>query len=191
MNKKRRGWPIMAQMTFSDLEYSRRKKKTRREIFLEKMNELVPWAEWVAAVEPFYPRGRRGRPPVGVEKMLRMYLLQNWFGFSAAALEEAVYDSYALRRFMGVDFLESGVPDATTLLKFRQLLERKGLHLEFEAELRRRLAEAGQMLKPGVAMDPLLIRGTGALAGSEPDGAAEDELLPLEKLAAGVPPEKR
>lgn len=181
----------MAQMTFSDLEYSRRKKKTRREIFLEKMNELVPWAEWTAAVEPFYPRGRRGRPPVGVEKMLRMYLLQNWFGFSAAALEEAVYDSYALRRFMGVDFLESGVPDATTLLKFRQLLERKGLHLEFEAELRRRLAEAGQMLKPGVAMDPLLIRGTGALAGSEPDGAAEDELLPLEKLAAGVPPEKK
>lgn len=172
----------MAQMTFSDLEYSRRKKKTRREKFLESMNQLVPWEAWVAAIEPYYPHGRRGRPPVGVEKMLRMYLLQNWFQLSAAALEEAIYDSYALRRFMGVDFMESGVPDATTLLKFRQLLEKKGLHLEFEAELRRRLAESGQILKTGAILDPMLIRGVqpGASAPADP----EEELLPLEQLAA-------
>ena len=69
----------MAQLTFSDLEYSRRKKQTRREKFLGEMNRLVPWEKWVAAIEPYYPQGLRGRPPVGLEKMLRMYLLQEWF----------------------------------------------------------------------------------------------------------------
>ena len=114
--------------------------------------------------------------------MLRMYLLQNWFQLSAAALEEAIYDSYALRRFMGVDFMESGVPDATTLLKFRQLVEKKGLHLEFEAELRRRLAESGQILKTGAILDPMLIRGVQPSAAAPAD--SEEELLPLEQLAA-------
>ena len=93
----------MGQLTFSDMEYSRRKKSTRRDRFLETMNDLVPWEEWVSAIEPYYPQGLRGRPPVGIEKMLRMYLLQNWFHLSAAAVEDTIYDSYAMRKFMGIE----------------------------------------------------------------------------------------
>ena len=167
----------MAQLTFSDLEYSRRKKRTRREKFLAEMNRLVPWEKWVAAIEPYYPQGLRGRPPVGLEKMLRMYLLQEWFHLSAAAVEETIYDSYAMHTFMGVDFLESGVPDASTLLKFRRMLERKGLHQQFWVELRHRLAQDGQILKPGTMIDPALVHVVTSVedTGKKSHNAAEQE----------------
>lgn len=166
----------MGQLTFSDMEYSRRKKSTRRDRFLETMNDLVPWEEWVSAIEPYYPQGLRGRPPVGIEKMLRMYLLQNWFHLSAAAVEDTIYDSYAMRKFMGIDFLEDSVPDATTLLKFRHLLEKNGLNGQFAVELRRRLAEHGQILKPGTLTDAALVRvvpSTGKKTQKSQDGAPE------------------
>lgn len=165
----------MAQLTFSDMEYSRRKKVTRWEKFLDEMNRLVPWEKWVGAIEPYYPQGLRGRPPVGVEKMLRMYLLQNWFDLSAAAVEDAIYDSYAMRTFMGVDFLDSSVPDATTLLKFRSLLEKKGLHQQFAVELRYRLAENGQVLKPGSILDPVLIHAPASGTGKKGQKEREDD----------------
>ena len=85
----------MKQGTFTDIEYSGRKKKTRREEFLEIMDEIIPWDEWVSVIEPYYPKGKRGRPPMGIEKMLRMYLLQIWFNLSDPATEDAVYDSSA------------------------------------------------------------------------------------------------
>ena len=84
----------MSQMTFSDYEYSLRKRKTKREEFLEIMEEIIPWDEWVEFVRPYYPDGRRGRPTKGIEKMLRMYLLQVWFNLSDEAVEDAIYDSY-------------------------------------------------------------------------------------------------
>ena len=83
------------QETFTDIEYSFRKKKTKREEFLEIMDEIIPWDEWVGVIEPYYPKGKRGRPPMGIEKMLRMYLLQIWFNLSDSATEDAIYDSYA------------------------------------------------------------------------------------------------
>ena len=113
----------MSQMTFSDYEYSLRKRKTKREEFLDIMNEIIPWEEWVEFVRPYYPNGKRGRPTKGIEKMLRMYLLQIWFNLSDEGVEDAIYDSYAFRKFMNIDFMEEQVPDATTLLKFRHLLE--------------------------------------------------------------------
>ena len=85
----------MKQETFTDIEYSYRKKKTKREKFLEIMDEIIPWEEWVGVIEPYYPKGKRGRPPMGIEKMLRMYLLQIWFNLSDPATEDAIYDSYA------------------------------------------------------------------------------------------------
>ena len=100
----------MSQMTFSDYEYSLRKRKTKRE-------------EWVEFVRPYYPNGKRGRPTKEIEKMLRMYLLQIWFNLSDGGVEDAIYDSYAFRKFMNIDFMEEQAPDATTLLKFRHLLE--------------------------------------------------------------------
>lgn len=117
----------MSQMTFSDYEYSLRKRKTKREEFLDIMNEIIPWEEWVEFVRPYYPNGKRGRPTKGIEKMLRMYLLQIWFNLSDEGVEDAIYDSYAFRKFMNIDFMEEQVPDATTLLKFRHLLEENHL----------------------------------------------------------------
>ena len=105
----------MKQETFTDIEYSCRKKKTKREEFLEIMDEIIPWEEWVCVIEPYYPRGKRGRPPMGIEKMLRMYLLQIWFNLSDPATEDAIYDSYAMRKFAGIDFMTEAVPDETTL----------------------------------------------------------------------------
>ena len=91
--------------TFTDIEYSYRKKKTKREEFLEIMEEIIPWDEWVGVIEPYYPKGKRGRPPMGIEKMLRMYLLQIWFNLSDPATEDAIYDSYAMRKFTDIDFM--------------------------------------------------------------------------------------
>ena len=114
------------QETFTDIEYSFRKKKTKREEFLEIMDEIIPWDEWVGVIEPYYPKGKRGRPPMGIEKMLRMYLLQIWFNLSDPATEDAIYDSYAMRKFTGINFMTEAVPDETTLCKFRHLLEANG-----------------------------------------------------------------
>ena len=121
----------MKQVSFSDFEYSGQKKKTKREEFLEIMDEIIPWDEWVALIEPYYPAGKRGRPPKGIEKMLRMYLLQCWFNLSDEGVEDAIYDSYAMRKFIGINFLEEDAPDATTLLKFRHLLEENDLNKAF------------------------------------------------------------
>ena len=85
----------MKQETFTDIEYSYRKKKTKREEFLEIMDEIIPWDEWVGVIEPYYPKGKRGRPHMGIEKMLRMYLLQCWFNLSDEGVEDVIYDSYA------------------------------------------------------------------------------------------------
>jgi len=92
----------MKQQTFTDIEYSNRRKKTKRDEFVGIMNEIIPWEEWVALIKPYYDDGRRGRPPLGIEKMLRMYLLQIWFTLSDEGVEDAIYDSYAMRKFMGI-----------------------------------------------------------------------------------------
>ena len=91
----------MKQESFSDMEYRCRKKKTKREEFLEIMDEIIPWDEWVSLIVPHYPRGKRGRPPIGIETMLRMYLLQCWFNLSDEGVEDAIYDSYAISRHAG------------------------------------------------------------------------------------------
>ena len=96
----------MSQMTFSDYEYSCRKKKTKREEFLDVMEYIIPWDERVEFVRSYYPSGKRGRPTKGIEKMLRMYLLQVWFNLSDEGIEDAIYDSYAFRKFMGINFNE-------------------------------------------------------------------------------------
>ena len=97
----------------------------------EIMEEIIPWDEWVGVIEPYYPKGKRGRPPMGIEKMLRMYLLQIWFNLSDPATEDAIYDSYAMRKFTDIDFMTETVPDETTLCKFRHLLETNGLNKLF------------------------------------------------------------
>lgn len=117
----------MNQLTFSDMEYSNRKKKTKREAFLDAMEEIIPWSYWVEIIRPYYFANKRGRKPIGIETMLRMYLMQIWFNLSDEGIEDSIYDSYAMRSFMHIDFHEQQVPDATTLLKFRHMLESNNL----------------------------------------------------------------
>lgn len=141
------------QQSFSDFEYQNRRRKTKREEFLDTMDRIVPWSEWVCLIKPYYFKGKRGRPPLGIEKMLRMYLLQLWFNLSDEALEDAVYDSFAMRKFMGLNFNEEQVPDATTLLKFRHLLEENNLGEQMLSSLNRILDENGYIMQGGTVVD--------------------------------------
>ena len=109
------------QTSFAQAKYAGKKRRTRRERFLADMEAVVPRARLVALITPFYPTGKRGCPPVGVEKMLRMYFLQHWYGLADEALEDALYDVISLRVFAGIDLGSQAVPDATTLLGFRHL----------------------------------------------------------------------
>ena len=147
----------MKQETFTDMEYSCRKKKTKREEFLEIMDEIIPWEEWVEIIAPYYPQGKRGRPPIEIEKMLRMYLLQIWFHLSDPGTEDAIYDSYAMRKFTGINFMTESVPDETTLCKFRHLLEEHELNKLFFDAINRVMVETGHMLKGGTIVDATII----------------------------------
>ena len=152
----------MSQLSFSDEEYSGRKRITKREEFLKTMNGIIPWAEWVEKIRPFYPTGKRGRPVRGIEMMLRMYLLQIWFGLSDEGTEDAIYDSYAMRSFLGLNFMMEQVPDATTLLKFRHLLEEHNLCEELFNDIKTRLDKARLMMHGGTIVDATIIQSTSS-----------------------------
>ncbi len=157
----------MKQETFTDIEYNCRKKKTKREEFLEIMDEIIPWDEWVGIIEPHYPKGKRGRPPMGIEKMLRMYLLQIWFNLSDPATEDAIYDSYAMRKFTGIDFMTESVPDETTLCKFRHLLEEHGLNKLFFEAINRVMVATGHMMRGGTIVDATIINAPSSTKNAE------------------------
>ncbi len=157
----------MKQQTFSDLEYANRREKTRRESFLDTMNGLIPWEEWLDFIRPYYYSGRKGRKPKDPEAMLRMYLLQKWFSLSDTGTEEAVSDSYAMRSFLGINFMEEQTPDATTLRRFRHFMKKYGLEEKIEEELSGILAEHRASIKPGSIVNPRIIRRTAAKAGTE------------------------
>lgn len=105
--------------------FERHSKQTRRSAFLAQMEIVVPWRELCAEIEPFYPKAGGGRPPVGLERMLRMYFLQQWFNLADLAVEEALYESASMRHFVGIDLGCEPVPDETTMCKFRHLLEKR------------------------------------------------------------------
>ena len=157
----------MGQMTFSDLEYSKRKRITKREEFLDIMDEIIPWDEWVKFVKPYYPSGKRGRPTKGIEKMLRMYLLQVWFNLSDEGVEDAIYDSYSFHKFMGINFNEEQVPDATTLLKFRHLLEENHLGEQMFKAINYVLEQCGAMMKGGTIVDATIINAPSSTKNAE------------------------
>lgn len=145
------------QQSFSDVEYSMRKRLTKREAFLDTMNKVIIWNDWCAYIEPFYYKGKRGRPPLGIEKMLRMYLLQIWFNLSDEGVEDAIYDSYAFRKFMGVNFTEKQAPDATTLQHFRHIIEKNGIGEKLFNGLNLAFNDAGVLYRGGTIVDATLI----------------------------------
>ena len=150
----------MKQQTLAmaaDQGFEQYRKPTRRDQFLEAMNRIVPWEALCAVVDPHYAKAGNGRPPIGLERMLRIHFLQHWFNLADLACEEALYDSASLRRFAGIDLGREAVPDATSLLRFRHLLEQHQLGERLFAEAGRVLQESGMTLKTGTIVDATLI----------------------------------
>jgi IS5 family transposase len=147
------------------------RKRTRRDEFLDTMNMIVPWAQLCAVIEPHYPKRGNGRPPIGLERMLRIHFVQHWFNLADFACEEALYDSASLRRFAGVDLGCEAVPDATTLLKFRRLLETHKLGEQLFAEVGRVLQASGMKLRSGTIVDATII---GAPSSTKNEQKARD-----------------
>ncbi len=148
------------QPNFTDIEYGNRRRVSRREQFLATMDATIPWARWVGLIEPHYyaeRAGKRGRKAKPVETMLRMYLLQVWFSLSDEGVEDTIYDSYAMRRFMGLDFALEQVPDATTLLHFRHLLEEHKLGERLRAAQSEIFEEEGWIMRGGSIVDATII----------------------------------
>ena len=145
------------QLSFAQSEYAGKKKITRRERFLGEMERVVPWARLCGVIEPNYPKGERGRPPIGLERMLRIYFLQQWYALADEALEDALYDSQALRTFAGIDLSVDPVPDATTLLNFRHLLETHDLTRRLFAEVNALLTERKLLMRAGTIVDATII----------------------------------
>lgn len=139
-------------------EYDNRKRIPKREIFLQQMDAIIPWERWVSMISPFYPAGKRGRPPKEIECMLRMYLMQAWFNLSDEGIEDAIYDSYSMKQFLRLDFRKQQVPDATTLLKFRHLLEKHDIGRKIFQDVTDRLTSAGLMMQGGTIVDATIIQ---------------------------------
>src|SRR5690554_5898583 len=168
------------QRSFSDLEYAAKKKVTRRDRFLAEIERLTPWAALEAALEPFYPKGGgRGRPPIGLARMLRMYVAQQCFGLSDEGIEDALYDSQAIRCFVGIDLSREAAPDATTLLKFRRQLETHQLTESIFNAISAHLAEKGLMLREGTIVDATLIAAPPSTKNRE--GKRDEEMHQTKK----------
>jgi IS5 family transposase len=140
-------------------------------LFLEEMEQVVPWSELCALVEPVYAKAGNGRPPVGAERMLRIYFLQQWFNLSDPGVEEALYDSVGMRQFVGIDLGREPVPDETTVCKFRHLLERHGLGERVFERVGEHLQQKGLGLKTGTIVDATIINAPSSTknAGKERD----------------------
>jgi IS5 family transposase len=145
------------QMSFSESEFASKKRVTRKEAFLAVMEQVVPWKRLVDRLEPYYPKGQRGRPPMGLERMLRLLVVQNCFGLSDEGLEDAVYEIQSIRQFVGVDLNSDVVPDATTVLKFRRLLEEHTLARAIFEEVNASLTAHGLYMKQGTIVDATII----------------------------------
>lgn len=154
------------QLTMTDAEYAGRKRITRREEFLDKMDEIIPWKRWVEMIQPYYPSGKRGRPVRGIETMLRMYLMQVWFNLSDVGIEDAIYDSYAMRKFLGINFLDKQVPDSTTLLKFRHLLEEHEIGKAIFDDIKAQLDKSGLIMHGGTIVDATIVSAPSSTKNS-------------------------
>ncbi len=147
----------MRQLTLASASFERYGKLTRRAAFLAEMQQVVPWRELCALIEPVYPKPGNGRPPIGLERMLRIYFLQHWFNLSDPAVEEALYDSASMRRFVGIDLGREPAPDETTVCKFRHLLEQHKLGRALFDRVNAHLTECGLKVAGGTIVDATII----------------------------------
>jgi len=161
------------------MEYGNRRKKTRRETFLETMDAIIPWKRLCELIEAHYYHNTTGRPAIGIETMLRMYLLQIWFSLSDELTEEGIYDSRAMYEFMGMNFLAGQAPDATTLMKFRHLLEKAGVQHQIQAEIVALLDAKGLIMHGGTIVDATIQQAPSSTRNSK--GERDPEMKSTKK----------
>jgi IS5 family transposase len=154
------------QQTFAGLAWKNKGKLTRRERFLSEMNQIIPWSLLMGLIEPHYPKAGRGRQPLGLEKMLRIYLLQLWFDLSDPQAEDAIYDSESMRRFAGVELSDDVVPDESTILRFRHLLEKHKLTEAMFEQINGVLEAKGLLLRSGTIVDATMIAAPSSTKNS-------------------------
>jgi len=147
----------MKRASFASLAYESKKKKTRREKFLEEMDQVIPWEDLIQIIEKYYPKAGNGRQPMTLEMMLRIYFMQQWYALSDPAMEDALYDIESMRRFAGIDIAADVVPDETTILHFRHLLEKHELTRKIFEKTQRYLTEKGLLLREGTIVDATII----------------------------------
>ncbi len=145
------------QRTFASEAWSRKGKVTRRERFLAEMDRVIPWGQLVGLLEPHYPEAGRGRQPHELERMLRIYFLQQWFNLSDPQAEDAIYDSESMRRFARVELGDDKIPDETTILRFRHLLEKHRLTEAIFEAVKDLLSEQRLLLRAGTIVDATII----------------------------------
>ena len=155
------------QRTFADLAWQHKGKVTRRERFLAEMDAVIPWAELRGLIAPHYPKAGNGRQPIGLERMLRIYFLQQWFNLSDPMAEEALYDSEAMRRFARVTLGEDVIPDETTILRFRHLLEQHQLTEQLFATIQHLLIAKRLLLQTGTIVDATIIAAPSSTKNAE------------------------
>jgi len=165
----------MRQQTLAEEGFEKFRKPTRREQFLDEMDKIIPWDGLCEVIEPFYPKPEAaGRRPVGLERMLRIHFLQHWFNLSDPAVEEALYDSRAMRRFVGIDLGREPAPDETTVCKFRHLLEAHNLGDQLFALIAEYLQENGLKISTGTIVDATIIDAPGSTKNK--DGKRDPEM---------------
>lgn len=147
----------MTQLSFATLDHRNKKKRTKREVFLDEMDDVVPWVRLSALIAPHYPKVGNGRRPYPLETMLRIYFLQQWYQLSDPGAEEALYDIQSMRAFAGLELGRDAVPDETTILNFRHLLERHELTKALFEAVSEHLEDKGALLRGGTIMDATLI----------------------------------
>ena len=163
----------MKQISFADAEYAGKRKKTRREVFLDEMEQVVPWKALLKVIEPFYPVAGNGRRPYPLATMLRVHLMQNWFALSDPAMEEALYEIASLRNFAGLDLCEA-IPDETTILNFRHLLEEYDLAEDILKQVNAHLTRKGLLLKRGSIVDATIIAAPSSTKNAEGERESRD-----------------
>jgi IS5 family transposase len=157
----------MKQTTFASAAWDKKGKITRRERFLAEMDAVIPWPRLLALIEPHYPKAGNGTQPMPMERMLRIYFMQNWFNLSDPAAEDALYDSESMRRFAGIELVEDAIPDESTILRFRHLLEEHKLTAAIFAEVRSLLEEKRLLLKSGTIVDATIIAAPPSTKNAE------------------------
>jgi IS5 family transposase len=147
----------MKQTTFASAAWDKKGKVTRRERFLAEMDQVIPWTPILSLIEPHYPKAGSGTQPMPLQRMLRIHFMQQWFNLSDPAMEDALYDSESMRRFAGIELMDDAIPDESTILRFRHLLERHGLSEQIFGRVRGLLEEKRLLLKSGTIVDATII----------------------------------